>query len=107
MRVAPCASPPGVLEVYDRMTKPIGEFEKTRVLNRLTSKFDYVLARMTELPPREQQGLALFEGKAQCSACHISQPATAPDGSVLPPLFTDFTYRQPRSAAQYEHPGPT
>jgi cytochrome c peroxidase len=84
--------PPGVLEVYDRMTKAIGEFEKTRVFNRFTSKFDYVLAEMTQFTPQEQQGLALFEDKAQCSACHISQPAAAPDGSILPPLFTDFSY---------------
>lgn len=40
---------------------------------------------MTE---QEAWGLELFEGKAMCSACHISEPG--PNGE--PPLFTDFTY---------------
>jgi cytochrome c peroxidase len=48
---------------------------------------------MTELSDKERRGLNLFEGdKAKCSACHISTPGIAPDGSVQPPLFTDFTY---------------
>jgi cytochrome c peroxidase len=32
--------------------------------------------------------LKLFNGKAMCSACHVSEPG--PNGE--PPLFTDFTY---------------
>jgi hypothetical protein len=43
---------------------------------------------MTTLTSEEATGLALFEGKAMCSACHLSEPG--PSGE--PPLFTDFTY---------------
>jgi cytochrome c peroxidase len=85
-------TPPGVDEIYERMARAIGEFEKTRLFNKFNSKFDYVLAGMTSLSPLEAEGQALFDGKAQCNLCHISEPGVAPDGSVLPPLFTDFTY---------------
>jgi cytochrome c peroxidase len=85
--------PPGVFAAYDALTKAIAAFEKTRFFNRFTSKFDYFLAGMTELTDKERRGLDLFNGdKAKCSACHISEPGIAPDGSVQPPLFTDFTY---------------
>lgn len=58
----------------------------------INSKFDYVLAGMTHLTPIEQKGLSLFNDKANCAACHTSEPGIAQDGSILPPLFTDFTY---------------
>ena len=40
--------PPGVQETYERMARAIGEFEKSRVFNRFTSKYAYVMADMTE-----------------------------------------------------------
>jgi cytochrome c peroxidase len=85
--------PPGVFAAYDAMTAAIAAFEKTRVFNRFTSKFDYYLAGRTDLTEKERRGMDLFNGdKAKCSACHTSEPAIAPDGTVLPPLFSDFTY---------------
>jgi len=57
-------------------------------VNPFTSKYDYYLKGEVELSEQEMRGLQLFEGKALCSACHISQPG--PSGE--PPLFTDFTY---------------
>ncbi len=85
--------PPGVLEAYDRMARAIGEYEKTPELNAFTSKYDYFLAGLVQLSPPERRGLRLFEGKAQCSLCHLSQPSIAPDGvGTIPPLFTDYTY---------------
>lgn len=90
---ATAVAPPGVLAAYDRLARAIGEFEKSRVFNRFTSKFDYYLAGKTQLSRLEQQGLQLFEDeKSKCSACHTSKPGAAPDGTMLPPLFTDFTY---------------
>lgn len=83
---------PGVLEVYDLMTKAIGAFEKSEMFNRFDSKFDYFLAGRVKLTSQEQRGLKLFENKGKCSLCHISTPSVAPDMSVIPPLFTDFTY---------------
>jgi len=89
------AKPDSDVEVdalYHMMADAIAAFEKTRVFSPFTSKFDYFLAGKAELTEQEARGLALFEGKAQCNACHTSDPLIAPDGSMMPPLFTDFTY---------------
>lgn len=82
----------GINQIYDALAKAIAAFEKTRRFNKFNSKFDYFLAGKTELAPIERQGLELFNGKAGCSACHISEPSIALDGNTVPPLFTDFTY---------------
>lgn len=84
--------PPGVLAAYDATARAIAAFEKTRFFNRFNSKFDFVQAGRTSLSDEEQLGLALFVGKAQCSACHPADTTIAPGGGAFPPLFTDFTY---------------
>jgi len=85
--------PPLVNAAYTRLAEAIAAFERTRVFNRFTSKFDFVLAGKTRFTPLEQQGYELFESdKSRCAECHTSQPGTAADGRTLPPLFTDFTY---------------
>jgi len=85
-------TPPGVLEIYDRMAKAIGEFEKTITFNKFSSKFDYYLAGVVDLSPAEEKGLKLFNNKGKCALCHLSKPTIAPGGGQIPPLFTDFTY---------------
>ena len=77
---------------YDMVADAIATFEKTRIFSPFTSKYDYYLAGQAELSRQEMSGLKLFNGKAQCNACHTSDPMTAPDGSVMPPLFTDYSY---------------
>lgn len=72
---------------YERIGRAIAAYERSAEVNPFTSKYDYYLKGGT-LTVQEANGLALFEGKAQCSACHISEPG--PKGE--PPLFTDFTY---------------
>ncbi|MFO1478043.1 MAG: cytochrome c peroxidase [Verrucomicrobiota bacterium] len=89
---AKAKAPAGVPSAYDAATKAIAEFEKSRLFNRFTSKFDFYLAGTTELSPEEKRGLDLFNGKARCAACHVSEPTLATDGTPFPPLFTDFTY---------------
>lgn len=84
--------PPGVLAAYDRLTRAIAAFEQSRRFNQFSSKFDFVLAGMTTFSEQEARGLALFNGDAQCSACHVSDPGVAANGGLLPPMFTDFTY---------------
>ena len=85
--------PPGVLEVYDRMARAIGEFEKTELFARFDSKFDYYMAGLATLTKREMKGFKLFNQQGKCVLCHLSGPTLAPDGvSLIPPLFTDFTY---------------
>ena len=84
---------PGVQEAYERMARAIGEFEKSRIFNRFTSKYDYVMVGMTEFTEQERTGMELFNNdKSQCSACHPTDPSKAPGGGFLPPLFTDFSY---------------
>lgn len=85
--------PPGVLEVYDRMAKAIGEFEKTEQFTKFDSKFDYYLAGLATLTKQEEKGRKLFNQQGKCALCHLPDPTLAPDSvSQIPPLFTDFTY---------------
>ncbi|WP_432822173.1 cytochrome-c peroxidase [Trichloromonas sp.] len=80
-----------VMNAYDKMAQAIAAFEQTNRFTEFTSKYDYYLAGKAKLNAQEQNGLALFEGKALCSECHPSA-AEVVRGSIVPPLFTDFTY---------------
>lgn len=73
---------------YERIARSIAAYERSDEVNPFDSKYDYYLRGQAQLTDQEQLGLALFEGKANCSACHISQ--AGPSGE--PPVFTDFTY---------------
>ncbi len=86
--------PAAVADIYQHMAKAISSFEQSRVFNKFTSKFDYVLAGMTQFTTIEKKGLALFNdaNKGNCAACHISEASIDKDGNIMPPMFTDFTY---------------
>ena len=75
---------------YERMTRAIAAFERTRAFRQFSSKYDAYLAGDARLTPEERWGLALFDDpdKGNCAACHPS--ALAEDGAS--PQFTDFTY---------------
>jgi len=90
--VAGAPVPAGVLEIYDHTAQAIGEFEKSTRFNKFNSKYDDFLTGNGTLTTQELKGLKLFEGKGKCALCHLSQPGLAPNGDMLPPLFTDFTY---------------
>jgi len=77
-----------VAGTYERIARSIAAYERSAEVNPFTSKYDYWLDGQATLTPLEDQGRMLFEGKAGCAACHISEPG--PGGE--PPLFTDFTY---------------
>ena len=77
---------------YHMLADAIAEFEKSSFFSPFTSKYDYWLAGLARLSAEEQHGMDLYNGKAGCNACHTSDNLVAPDGSLLPPLFTDFTY---------------
>ena len=85
-------APAEVHEAYNLMAQAIAQFERSRELNRFTSKFDFVQAGLADYTQQEQEGLNLFVGKAQCVLCHVMDPAEGPDGKLYPPVFTDFTY---------------
>jgi len=83
----------GVLAAYDRMAQAIGEFEKSLAFSEFSSKFDYWLAGEYQMTRQEEKGMKLFNGKAKCNLCHLSNTQQAADGNgIIPPLFTDFTY---------------
>ena len=69
---------------YDRVGLAIAEYEDSAEVNQFNSKFDSFLTGEVTFTEQELLGLELFNGKAQCNLCHIS------DG--LQPLFTDFTF---------------
>jgi len=85
-------TPDSVLNVFTLAAQALAAFEKTAVFNKFTSKYDYVLAGKTKLTATEAKGLALFNGKANCSACHSSEMTYDQFDEPIPPLFTDFTY---------------
>lgn len=68
---------------YDAIGLSISAYEDSDEVNPFDSRFDRARGRhgLTRL---EQKGRELFEGKAQCSACHASEGRR--------PAFTDFTY---------------
>lgn len=78
----------GLNLTYERIARAIAAYERSPEVNPFSSKYDAYLKGEEELTEQETAGLALFEDKAMCSACHISQ--RGPNGE--PPLFTDFTY---------------
>lgn len=71
-----------------RVARAIAAYEASSEVNAFSSKYDAFLAGRARFSAAEFRGLKLFEGKANCSACHPNRPGE--DGS--PPLFTDFTY---------------
>jgi cytochrome c peroxidase len=78
----------GLAGTYERIGRSIAAYERSSEVSAFTSKYDYYLKGKATLTPAEEHGLALFEGKAMCSACHPSE--LGPGGEL--PLHTDFTY---------------
>ncbi len=71
-------------EAYDALADSIAEFERSKVFVPFNSKYDKSLKGNAILTPQEANGLALFNSKAQCFACHTSEGKK--------PEFTDYTY---------------
>jgi cytochrome c peroxidase len=76
----------------DAVAASIAAFERTRVFQPFTSKFDYVMRGEAKFTEEEQRGLSLFtiRQKGNCAQCHTVDAASRdPQKS----LFTDFSYR--------------
>jgi cytochrome c peroxidase len=67
---------------YDNIAISIAVYEESH--NQFSSRFDAARKGMYKFTREEQQGLALFNGRAKCAQCHTS--------SGQNPLFTDFTF---------------
>jgi cytochrome c peroxidase len=74
---------------YDRIGYSIAAYEGSKEVNQFTSKFDYYLDGKVTLTPQESMGMQLFNGTAQCSACHVSEVDVATN---MKPLFTDYSF---------------
>jgi cytochrome c peroxidase len=70
---------------FDQMAQSIAGYEASHEVTAFSSKYDAVLAGKAQFSPQEQQGYALFRGKARCNECHRD------GGPGEDPLFTDFT----------------
>jgi cytochrome c peroxidase len=91
----------------DAVAASIAAFERTRLFQPFTSKFDYVMRGQARFTEQEQRGLSLFtiRQKGNCAHCHtVDESSRDPAKS----LFTDFSYhalgaprsqRIPRNAA--------
>lgn len=71
-------------KAYEALADTIAKFEKSNTFSPFSSKYDKALKGDAVLTEQEIRGLALFNGKAQCHACHPS------DGDKA--QFTDFSY---------------
>jgi cytochrome c peroxidase len=74
------ATPADIAMNYDRVGLSIAAYEGSSEVNQFSSKWDLFMQGEAQLTSQEQWGMELFNGKADCAACH---PA---------PLFTDFTF---------------
>jgi len=69
---------------YDNIALSIAAYEDSPEVNAFTSKYDQTSKGKVKLSKEEQKGFSLFQGKAKCQKCHISNGQQ--------PLFTDFTF---------------
>jgi len=72
---------------YNCMSESIAAYQESAELNPFMSKFDYVEKGKAQFTKQEAEGLALFNGKANCFMCH-----TTKGGATPPIVFSDFRY---------------
>lgn len=87
-------------QAYDYIADAIAEFERSAVFNRFSSKYDFYLFGKAAFTAQERRGLAVFEGKGNCAACHPNRPPL----NGTPPLFTDFSYDNIGAPKNAENP---
>lgn len=72
------------LTAYDALANAIATFEQTAPFKSFDSKYDKFIDGDYALTTQEEEGMALFNGKAKCKECH---PING-----YHPLMTDYTY---------------
>lgn len=75
---------------FKRITLAIEAFEKSKQVNKFSSKYDYFITGKVELTPQEMRGLNVFvnSAKGNCASCHPLEP----DAIYNKVLLTDFSY---------------
>lgn len=81
---------------YNRIALSLAAYEASPAVNAFNSRYDRWLDGRGELTAEERRGLELYNGKANCFACHPN------DGKKA--LFTDFTYDNIGTPANFENP---
>ena len=81
---------------YENVARSIAAFEVSSAVSPFRSRFDAWRHGRGGFNAQEREGFALFNGKAQCSACH-------PDAGDRA-MFTDFTYDNIGVPANLENP---
>jgi cytochrome c peroxidase len=84
--------------VYDRWAQSIDSYEQSVQVSAFSSKFDAFLAGKYTLTADEMAGYRLFDGKGNCSSCHLDgRGTTLKSGQIdtsstamVNPLFTCF-----------------
>lgn len=71
-------------KAYHAIADSIAQFESSETFAPFSSKFDKMMKGEAVFTEQENRGLALFNGKAQCNACHPAEGTNA--------HFTDFSY---------------
>lgn len=81
----------------------LSDFESSARFHPFSSRYDDWRRGKGLLTDAEKRGLALFDGKARCAACHTSK-----SNHGAPPLFTNFGYNNigvPATAGAPPDPG--
>ena len=73
---------------YDEVALSIAAYEGSPLVNQFSSKYDAYVAGQAQLTAQEAEGLALFQGRGNCAACHTLDPGSEGE----PALLTDYTY---------------
>ncbi|MBV6522356.1 MAG: Methylamine utilization protein MauG [Gemmatimonadaceae bacterium] len=69
---------------YDRVGIALASYEHSSEVSAFSSKYDAYLNGTATLTPAERLGMSIYEGKANCAACHPNAGKRA--------LMTDYTY---------------
>lgn len=78
----------------------LAAYEASSEVIPFSSRFDDWMAGRGQLTEAEEAGFKLFDGKAQCSACHVLTAGPKGQGAML----TDFTYDNLGVPANPENP---
>lgn len=73
---------------YSNIALALMAYEGSGAMSPFSSRYDRHLQGRAVLTAAEKRGLALFDGKARCAGCHVTQG----NSRGLKPLFTDYTY---------------
>ncbi|MHB8870204.1 MAG: cytochrome-c peroxidase [Thermoleophilia bacterium] len=88
-----------VQTAFGQIAEALDAYQKSAEVSPFNSKYDAYRAGDVALSENEAAGLALFEGKGGCSACHRTTSV-----GLTPPLFTSFHHANMGVPSNPENP---